>query len=199
MRDQDLDLELAKLCQRSYYEHTFRHQNSAVLVSQTDTYIAVAFKGTSTLNGWMGNLRAIPAKPEDLGVRVHRGFWMYTKPLIEELVGLIIQTDLPLHITGHSLGGAAACIFAGVCKHRRIYVTGLTTFAAPKPGLEGLADLTWDIPGERYVLDGDPVPHLPRGWIFDYVHDRIPYVFPEVDGADHPIDNYIEALMSAAR
>lgn len=191
------DIDLANFALESYEKSNIWSGNSCVQVSYTGQGIVIAFRGTNDPIDFMADLWAVPWKPKQLGAWVHRGFWLYVEPLIDMLLEKIDASGAEIHLTGHSLGGAAACIFAAVCRRRGIRIESLTTFGAPKPGFDSLADKIWDIPGKRFVVDGDQVTMVPPGWVLPYVHDRAETTLPGIDGPiDHPMQNYVDALVN---
>lgn len=186
----------ARLSLESYDDATVEIGNSAALVEIVDGTQVIAFRGTNDLQDAAHNIWAVPWKPDALNAWVHRGFWLYTINLIEPLTKLILRRNLPLALTGHSLGGAAAVIFAAYCQSKGIKVSALHTFGAPRPGYESLANKTFRIPGNRYVIEGDAVPSVPPSWFaFPYTHDRPAAILPGIPGLiDHPMTGYVEAL-----
>jgi len=186
----------ARLSLASYDDATVEIGNSAALVELVDGHQVIAFRGTNDGLDVLHDLIAFPWKPDALNVWVHRGFWAYTNNLIEPLTKLILRRNLPVHLTGHSLGGAAALIFAAYCQNNGIKISGIHTFGAPRAGYESLASKTYRIPGNRYVIEGDAVPSVPPSWFaFPYTHDRPATMLPGIPGIiDHPMSGYVEAL-----
>jgi len=194
------DLDLAKLSHDSYSLATHIKGNAAALLTEADDSLVIAFRGTNDAIDVMADIWAIPWKPAKIGAWVHRGFWLYLEPLVDWLDIEIHRYNLPVHLTGHSLGGAAACLFAAICECRGLKVSSLTTFGAPRPGYESLARITSNIEGKRYVIDGDQVTSVPPSWFaFPYCHDREETLLDGIDGIiDHPIKGYIDRLGEAA-
>lgn len=184
----------ATLANDSYHDASIEIGNSACLVDHVGGELHIGFRGSDDKTDWLGNVWAIPWKPAELDAWVHRGFWLYTKPLIDPLLNMIGSS--PVRLTGHSLGGAAACIFAGVCVRHGIEVRSLTTFGAPRPGYQSLSDLTGWMNGRRYVIEGDSVAEVPISWFaFPYKHDRPASVLPGMPGwSDHPMSGYLKRL-----
>ena len=89
-----------------------------------------------------------------------------------------------LYVTGHSLGGAMASMFAAMLlmsdndDYRRIAskLKGVYTFGQPMIGFKAFADAAGrafedaDVPLLRYVYKKDPVPSLPPDTLGKYVH-----------------------------
>lgn len=191
---------IAKACLDAYDQQTYRGDgyDAEVLIQEIDGAQVVAFRGTEaskafSKGGWIDiltDLRAAPWYSRDLSAWVHAGFWKSTRSIAAD-----IEHDLdpraPLYITGHSLGGAMACVFAAMCVIKyRILVNGLVTFGAPRVGGEVFCGLIQDVPGRRFVRDGDKITCVPP-W---FVHDRPAHVLKSPGLIDHPMEGYLEAV-----
>ncbi len=125
----------------------------------------LVFRGTKQIKDWMTNLDAATepiyssdGKGKILG-KVHRGFnsaFLSVKPKIDRL--LEDDKDLPLFITGHSLGGALATVATWYLSGDRL--AACYTFGAPRVGDSGLMD-RFRTPIYRLVNGIDPVPFVP--------------------------------------
>jgi triacylglycerol lipase len=145
-----------------------------VFSGETEAYIfrrgsevVVGFRGTSSLTDALTDLRIRRKNVRSLGV--HDGFWSYVERVFEPLLDGIGGAD-DIHVTGHSLGAAAAQVFAFQLRIRSAPLRGVVTFGGPRVGDRGwkleynsfLGDIT-----RRYRRVLDPVPHLPpRRWGF---------------------------------
>lgn len=94
-----------------------------------------------------------------LGIPLHRGFQRDATAIFDDSTPHI-RKDMPLHITGHSLGGAVAMILAAYYDKRGYKVARLVTFGQPKftsePPPEKVLSVT-----TRVVNDLDVVPMIP--------------------------------------
>ena len=90
----------------------------------------LVFKGTDTLRQWMSNLDALPVAWEQ-GGHVHGGFAKAFERIWEEFEPRIAQYELPLFLSGHSLGGALATLAAARLGKT---VRALYTFGSPRVG-----------------------------------------------------------------
>ena len=144
--------------------------------SDTQGYVAVrrgqeggpgmavlAFRGTQQIKDWMTNLDAatVPvssSRGETLG-NVHRGF-NEAFLSVSDQIGPLLEGDeeLPLFITGHSLGGALATLATWYLKGDSL--AACYTFGAPRVGDNGLMD-RFRTPIYRIVNGADPIPFVP--------------------------------------
>ena len=98
---------------------------------------------------------------ECAGVEVHRGFLreldkLWAEGVLPELQAL--SRDVPLWVTGHSMGGAMATLAA-----LRVACAGVVTFGEPRVGrqLDRALRSQCHI---RYINGSDPVTRLPPTW-----------------------------------
>lgn len=126
----------------------------------------VAFRGTQQSIDWWTNLDAaaieIHGRGTNSGVvvgKVHKGFnraYLSVDAQIKEL--LEGEEDLPLYITGHSLGGALAKLATWYLPGAKL--AACYTFGAPRIGDQKLRD-RYRTPIYRIVNGTDPVPFVP--------------------------------------
>lgn len=190
-----LDSELIRYCKRAYSFPNVECSNGAeAYVAHLGESLVVAFSGTDSLLDAVLDIWAIPWKPSVLGVWLHRGIWKQTSAIYEKLEPLL-EKEIPIHLTGHSLGGGIAQQLACLLLKDGYEVASITTFGSMRAGFQGLTELTKNISGKRYVRDGDTVPDLPPS-IFLYKHDR-PETLLKGDESyfgDHGLHGYESAL-----
>lgn len=90
--------------------------------------LVITVAGTQDLRNWLSNLQAW--KTEFHGLRAHNGFADYAGallPWLREIYGFFPQ--LPLVLTGHSMGGAVACLLGVAMDPLPVSVI---TFGQPK-------------------------------------------------------------------
>lgn len=130
-------------------------------VARTNREIVVAFAGTSNLGDWSVNLSSqlVPG----YGGHVHKGFAILTEALWSAVHAAILKlrdSEQPIRLTGHSLGGAVALLTGLRLQEAGLPVAGVFTFGMPKVGDEVFASAC-KLPCWRFETAGDPVPHLP--------------------------------------
>lgn len=147
----------------------------ACLVGTTMENVIVAFRGTippsihnqQSILDWLGDLTDEPIAVPGMPGKVHDGFWQGLSALwpalVKEVKQQITATGLPLHLTGHSKGGALASLAALRFKREASIVpTAVFTYAAPHPGdFEFAEQYNLAIPyHRRYEYGDDIVPHV---------------------------------------
>jgi len=136
-------------------------------VASCSDLVLVCFRGTESTADWLSNLKVIPKAVNELGSSVHAGFWEQFEALRPQLERLISpHRQLPLLVTGHSLGGAiaalAAASWAASSNLRALYTYGQPAVARDR-ALDQLAEA---LGGHyhRLVNDSDIVPRVPPGY-----------------------------------
>jgi len=162
------DQKLAEYALRAYTEKTHDVGGTEALVEHTEHGTVIAFRGTEEAEDFVTDIRALPWYSTKLGAWCHAGFLKSVRPLFGK-----IKHRESVYLTGHSLGGALAQIYAAYLVTEG-YKPFLTTFGAPRAGMQGLCDISSQCEGKRYVRDGDTVPHVPVHipLLFPYEHDR---------------------------
>jgi len=136
------------------------------LFAAVNDTVLVAFRGTTNLADWGANLKVFdihrPYGP------VHRGFRTQFEDVrddLERLLGSHPHTRLIL--TGHSLGGAIACVAAAEWAERAVPPTAIFTFGQPRTGH---GEFVWFLNSRypknfhRFVNNRDIVPRVPPGY-----------------------------------
>ncbi len=130
-------------------------------------FVVLCFRGTQQVRDWLTNLRSSPvpiANPKtgegNIG-NMHKGFhdaFTSARRAIFERLEAEDVKNLPLYITGHSLGGALAVVATWYISSKQL--AACYTFGAPRVGDDGL--LGWyKTPIYRIVNEADPVPFVP--------------------------------------
>lgn len=147
--------------------------DTTAVIFRTTTDLIVAFRGTADIRNWLTDFD-FPKLPLYWAAgKVHRGFNDALDSIAEKLDEAINPVDpCRLWVTGHSLGGALAMLFAlRLMVRRRMKVAGVYTFGQPRVGNLAFSLGYNAILKERtfrVVHDDDIVPRLP--WLFGYCH-----------------------------
>lgn len=139
--------------------------------TDTDPGMAiVVFRGTQQIKDWITNFDSatvdVTSCREDSNTvvgKVHRGFNRAYSSVHEQIKTLLEgDEDLPLYITGHSLGGALATLATWHMPGEKL--AACYTFGAPRVGDTGLLK-HYRTPIYRIVNGADPVPLVPPSGI----------------------------------
>lgn len=164
-----------------------------VLQSACGRVVIVSYRGTEgdSPGNWLGDAEVgtewstLSVPPATEKVRVHAGFHRNVRTtwlsIVEELKSAVAGRSLlnphfrvkrpleALYVTGHSLGGAMALLFAlrlgGNPAHRAIFskLRAVYTFGQPLALAGPLPKAVASVPPRvfRHVIPGDPIPALP--------------------------------------
>ncbi|KAG2485959.1 hypothetical protein HYH03_015402 [Edaphochlamys debaryana] len=147
-----------------------------VIVVETYNAIIIAFAGTESLSDGWNDVKSALSDPTTefspkTSVRIGSGFfdaYSANRDAVLSVVTPRVQaTAKRLWMTGHSLGGAYAVLFAARAQRQGLYVSGVYTFGSPRTGdskfasvytnnLGGLGSRTY-----RYEHSLDPVTLAP--------------------------------------
>ena len=179
-----------------------RDIDTQAILCANDTDIVIAFRGTAEMkNDWLTNLQAVREAGPLRKTLAHEGFQDALFPAVIRIVNAIdsrITSGKRLWITGHSLGGALASLFAAMLLENKYDVYGVYTYASPRPGDAAFADnLNAAITGPhfRVVNESDVVPHVPPEPFFSHPGFRKILKAEEVvDDAESWFEERIKAL-----
>ncbi len=205
----------------------FVYSTAFLLQSRCGRVVILCYRGTETVNlgNWLGDAEvgsdsslmsvAEGAPP----LRVHAGFHLNVRAtwwtIVEELrralgAGSLLDPDRrvehplqALYVTGHSLGGAMAVLFAlavsGQGRHGQLgeVLRAVYTYGQPMAVCEPVPPWTEDAARKlfRHVIPADPVPALPPAGWGPFVH--IGREFQLVDDAWRRVDSPVEQAPSA--
>lgn len=128
----------------------------------------ICFRGTKQVKDWLTNIDISPApirNPSGDGIigNMHRGFHDAYMSVHDDIAARLTgYEDLPLYITGHSLGGALAVVATWYQSSARL--AACYTYGAPRVGDQGLIH-RFKTPIYRVVNVADPVPFVPPAGI----------------------------------
>ncbi|MFO0679669.1 MAG: lipase family protein [Polyangiaceae bacterium] len=146
------------------------------------TSIVVVFRGTDDIEQWFTNFDYGSVEPSGeystefwaagVNARYHGGFFRSLEAGAPPLLAIVrderAKHDLPLYVTGHSLGGAYAQLFGWLLTRNTRMPEGVYAFASPKVGngtvVEALDNELEDRLFRFYDGD-DPVPVQPTSWV----------------------------------
>ena len=132
----------------------------------------IAIRGTANLRNAVYDLRFLKSYSKQLGIRVHHGFEMMAKVLLENMEPYL-RKDYPLRISGQSLGAAEALILAMMLEKDGYKIEKIVTFGQPKVTDKQGVKVFGSLPLVRVVDMDDVVPLLPPDSL---VYDDDPYV-----------------------
>lgn len=144
---------------------TFDEDGTQAFIASNKEYAVLSFRGTepASIKDIKADANAKLVDCESCG-KIHEGFDNAFKSVAQDIQAELNNgkyTDLPLYITGHSLGGALATIAAKKLTH----IAGIAacyTFGSPRVGNEEwVSDIKTPI--YRLVNAADPVTLLPPG------------------------------------
>ncbi|MEO0649688.1 MAG: lipase family protein [Planctomycetota bacterium] len=156
-----------------------RDIDTQCFIMEDDRNLVVAFRGSDALPDWIANFQATRDPGPLHQTKAHEGFQDALYPAVMALTHHVRSGEAAskrVWVTGHSLGGALASLYAGMLTENGVRVYGLYTFASPRPGNEAFASaLKHEISGPHYrvVNDGDVVPHLPPEPFFSHPGNRV--------------------------
>ncbi|MBO0764707.1 MAG: lipase family protein [Hyphomicrobiaceae bacterium] len=161
------------------------------VVAETDKFVVVAFRGTSSRYDVLTDLNIFVQRVNvgERAVKVHRGFYDAFQNIERQLRERLVAQNpgLPIYLTGHSLGGALALVAAaayGGTDELGDRIAAVYTFGAPRVGGADFPVIV-KAPHYRVVNRGDVVPLVPPNWISGYRHTGMPILLKK--DSDKPI------------
>lgn len=150
---------------------TFSVDGTQGYVCKNDKLAVLAFRGTTDIQDWRTDLKASREviKNHPKRVRAHEGFLNAYLDVEEKVLELLsgLYFDLPLYITGHSLGGALALVASVAVpmgdELTAEQVAAVYTFGAPRAGGGDFREIV-KVPHYRVFNPWDLVPSLPAWW-----------------------------------
>lgn len=143
-----------------------------------ESMAVLVFRGTTNIKDWITNANAVLTQAPDGDTRIHPGFRKAYEDVQYQVLELLKQVDdIPLYITGHSLGGAlAVCATYFLPKHR---LAACYTFGGPRVGDQNFVD-RFKTPIYRVVNGYDPVPMIPPSatglYYLKFLLSRVPKI-----------------------
>lgn len=189
-----------ELCRKSYNEPNIRRLNSSAYVEVNNGLVEVAFTGTDDALDWLFNLNAVQDTLGNLikdrlagktipNINIHQGFFDYVIAIYDDVTREIGNRKFTL--TGHSLGGVSATIFAII----HYSLTGIkpelvVTFGSPRGFYGDTQYYESSIPHTYRVAVVDDaavfLPPLVLGWkhvgipiLYDILNESEPSFMPK--------------------
>jgi triacylglycerol lipase len=118
----------------------------------------LSIRGTTSPQDWMNNCK-VGLKSIDGGRKVHSGFYRAFMDAEQQIETLLDEVrELPLFVTGHSMGGAVAVM--ATWRFKRDSLAACYTFGCPRVGNHRFSD-AFHTPIYRVVNSFDPVTMVP--------------------------------------
>ena len=158
--------------------HFLDNNETQAFIAGNDKLIVLAFRGTepSKLKDVLADADIL--KLQDLGGRIHRGFYEALQFVWEDILDKIVEfqdNSQSILIAGHSLGAALATLAAAKLKHDKdIIANGIYTFGSPRvgdPAFQNNYDEIFADRHFRFVNNNDVVTRVaPSFHPFNYKH-----------------------------
>ncbi len=147
--------------------------------------LVVVFRGSQSKDQWFSDFDFQTMQPAGdyseefiaagVGARYHSGFYKNVQAGAPKLIKLIDAqqkiSDVPLYITGHSLGAAHAQLFGWLLYRHTMMPEAVYSFASPKVGNQVVVDaFDREFEGSflRYYDGDDPVPASPSSVLYPF-------------------------------
>lgn len=144
----------------------------AFLATSNDGYAVLAFRGTEVSKRQDMLIDARAMKVSVLEGRIHTGFRIAYESVAKDIERSILKLkDMPLYITGHSLGAALATVATQRLEHNlriREMIAACYTFGSPRVG-DNHYDMEFKSPIYRVVNTTDIVTIIPL-LAMGYIH-----------------------------
>jgi len=149
-----------------------------------DPFAVLVFRGTRGFKSWPSNLNSRQTAWPG-GGSVHGGFKTGFADLWQKIEPVLSGIDLPLFITGHSMGGALALLAGSMRSEAVVY-----TFGSPKTGDAVFARTMESTRIYRVENDHDLIPTLPLAAVSSgFHHAGIRIRLKEDPLTDHKFSN----------
>jgi predicted lipase len=138
-------------------------RSTQAFTARSETTQFLVFRGTEGIADWLANARFLPTSREQ-GVHIHTGFIDALDEVWGELAEAVVESNLPVVVTGHSLGGALASLAALRLTMGGSDVEAVYTYGQPRTGHSDFRTLYDDMLGSitfRFINHIDLVTRVP--------------------------------------
>jgi hypothetical protein len=150
------------------------------VVIDIDRHIqTIAVRGTANETNAWSDVSTVKVPDTELGIDIHLGFKRAADELLVDC-RRFLQPNYSTVITGHSLGGAMACVLMMKLITENIPVSQVVTFGQPKVTNEAGANKFSTAPLLRVINDQDIVPQLPPSNLTFDLSGPFEHVGPEL-------------------
>ena len=173
---------------------TNRGSQAIVGINNPTNSIFVAFRGSENIQNWINNMKIFKIAPylEYPDIAVEKGFYESYTYISSEIEECVLDLSAKYHtnkivITGHSLGGAMASLYAFnimINGPSTLIIDSVITFGSPRVGNEMFVKMYnfYAVPSFRITHYYDIVPHVPEELLgFQHVSEEIWYNEPNTD------------------
>jgi len=192
---------------------TFNKKGTQAFLAKNDEFAVLAFRGTQPTR-WEDvrtDLRAL--KQKTIEGKVHRGFKEAFDDVRDEIFDIVdksIGKDLPLYITGHSLGAALATVATQELEEKfDDLIAACYTFGSPRVG-DGKYEKSIKAPFYRIVNTTDIVTLVPL-FLGTFVHvgdprylsrrkiDGVYRIYRGIPNLRRIFESFLETLLALVR
>ncbi len=177
------DLQCVELCadlygDQSQFDHIYNVDEVYSGLKFYPDCTAVVFRGSTTFLDWIRDFQGAMVQTDIGGVEM--GFYTGLRDTLAAL-SPGIPKDTPVKVSGHSLGGGRAYLFAALLI-KMGYNVSITTFGSPRPGDAVLKGILAPYPITAYKNGTDFVTDVPIP-----IHPLLPYEHPrDLIGVNSP-------------
>ena len=205
-----------------FYDNKNNGMQSAITISHTHKRICIIFRGSTTKQDWLYNLKF---NKTNIGrdIYVHTGFYRqltdndYCNNIINDVKNLShIYKNYEIYISGHSMGGALATIFGYKLSRQISDNVTIITFASPRIGnytwyekfnvipnlrlyrVTNNRDIVTTIPYFKYYHVGNSMLLKKNDMIFKIYYQANDFFYNNICSSfsiyDHDIENYYRKI-----
>jgi predicted lipase len=197
-------LVLAQICADVYadtpvgFDHVWDFSGNHAAHKKIDDVDVIVFRGSKDTQDWLRDVEAVPLWDYRIGF-VHGGFMCGVNDI---LVAASLVVGSKVVVTGHSLGGARARIYAALMAYSKQPVSQCCVFGSPRPGFANMSRILQKsgTPLASYRNRNDPVPLVPfMGGLYTHPDQWIALDSAPPPGdleplRDHHIVRYLDGL-----